>query len=129
MSDLLLDTHSVLWFFWDDPLLSSAAKQAIESDDNRKLVSIASCWEIAIKSGLKKLHLGESSRSFLMQQISRNNFELLGITFDHATLVESLPSHHRDPFDRLLVAQATVEQLPIVSADPIFEQYRVARVW
>jgi PIN domain nuclease of toxin-antitoxin system len=129
MSDLLLDTHAVLWFFWDDPLLSSAAKQAIESADNRKLVSIASCWEIAIKSGLKKLHLGEPSRSFLMQELSRNNFELLAITFDHATLVEGLASHHRDPFDRLLVAQATAEQLPIVSADPIFEQYGVARVW
>lgn len=129
MSDLLLDTHAVLWFFWDDPRLSSAAKQAIESADDRKLVSIASCWEIAIKSGLKELQLGEPSRSFLMQELSRNNFELLAITFDHATLVESLAPHHRDPFDRLLVAQATAEQLPIVSADPIFEQYGVARVW
>jgi PIN domain nuclease of toxin-antitoxin system len=129
MSDLLLDTHAVLWFFWDDPLLSSAAKQAIESTDNRKLVSIASCWEIAIKSGLKKMDLGEPSRSFLMRELSRNNFELLAITFDHSTLVESLAPHHRDPFDRLLVAQATSEQLPIVSADPIFEQYGVARVW
>src|SRR5438270_10649348 len=129
MSDLLLDTHTVLWFFWDDPLLSSAAKQAIERTDNRKLVSIATCWEIAIKTGLKKLDVGEPSRSFLTREISRNNFELLAITFDHATLVESLAPHHRDPFDRLLVAQATAEHLPIVSADPIFEQYGVARVW
>jgi PIN domain nuclease of toxin-antitoxin system len=129
MSDLLLDTHAVLWFFWDDPLLSSTAKVAIENADNRKLVSIASCWEIAIKTGLKKLQLGAPSRSFLMQELSRNNFELLAITFDDATMVETLEPHHRDPFDRLLVAQATAQSLPIVSADPIFERYRVARVW
>ncbi len=129
MSDLLLDTHAVLWFFWDDPLLSSTAKVAIENADNRKLVSIASCWEIAIKTGLKKLHLGAPSRSFLQQELSRNNFELLAITFDDATMVETLEPHHRDPFDRLLVAQATAQRLPIVSADPIFERYGVARVW
>ncbi|MGZ5443301.1 MAG: type II toxin-antitoxin system VapC family toxin [Thermoanaerobaculia bacterium] len=129
MSDLLLDTHAILWFFWDDPQLSSTAKVTIENAANRKLVSIASCWEIAIKAGLKKLELGGPSRSFLAQQLSRNNFELLAITFDHATMVESLAPHHRDPFDRLLVAQATAQQLPIVSADPIFERYGVARVW
>lgn len=129
MSDLLLDTHAVLWFFWDDPRLSSTAKAAIENAANRKLVSIASCWEIAIKTGLKKLQLGEPSHSFLTQQLSRNNFELLAITFDQVTRVESLASHHRDPFDRLLVAQASDQRLPIVTSDPIFEQYGVERVW
>jgi PIN domain nuclease of toxin-antitoxin system len=129
MSDLLLDTHAVLWFFWDDPLLSSTAKVAIENAGNRKLVSIASCWEIAIKTGLKKLQLGAPSGPFLRQELSKNNFELLAITFDHATMVESLVPHHRDPFDRLLIAQATAQGLPIVSADPIFERYGVTRVW
>lgn len=129
MSDLLLDTHAILWFFWDDPQLSSTAKVAIENAGNRKLVSIASCWEIAIKAGLKKLELGGPSRSFLARELSMNSFELLAITFDHATMVESLAPHHRDPFDRLLIAQATTQQLPIVSADPIFERYGVARVW
>jgi PIN domain nuclease of toxin-antitoxin system len=102
---------------------------AIENAGNRKLVSIASCWEIAIKAGLKKLELGGPSGSFLARELSMNSFELLAITFDHATTVESLAPHHRDPFDRLLVAQATAQQLPIVSADPIFERYGIARVW
>jgi PIN domain nuclease of toxin-antitoxin system len=87
MSDLLLDTHTMLWFFWDDPLLSAAAKASIENPENRKLVSIASCWETAIKAGLKKLELGSPSRAFLSNEIARNNFELLAITLDHATMV------------------------------------------
>lgn len=102
--DLLLDSHAMLWFFWDDPKLSSAAKTLIEDPDNRKLVSIASCWEIAIKAGLGKLTLGEPSQSFLNREIPRNNFELLSISLDHATSVEDLAQHHKDPFDRLIIA-------------------------
>ncbi len=105
MSGLLLDTHAMPWFFWDDSRLSAAARALIEDADNRKLVSIASCWEIAIKVGLGKLDLGESSRSFLPREIARNNFELLPISLDHATMVEGLAPHHRDPFDRLLIAR------------------------
>jgi PIN domain nuclease of toxin-antitoxin system len=119
----------MLWFFWDDPLLSPMAKALIEDPNNRKLVSIASCWEIAIKCGLGKLALGEPSRAFLSREIARNNFELLSISLDHATMVESLPSHHKDPFDRLLIAQSSYEAIPIVSADAIFDQYGVTRLW
>ncbi len=129
MSDLLLDTQAMLWFFWDDPVLSSTAKAEIENPNNRKLVSIASCWEAAIKSGLKKLELGAPCAAFLNREISRNNFELLPISFDHATWVETLPAHHRDPFDRLLVAQALIERLPIVSSDPVFDEYGIKRLW
>lgn len=129
MTSLLLDSHSLLWFVWDDPQLSSDAKASIENADNRKLVSIASCWEIAIKVGLGKLDLGEPSRSFLPREIARNSFELLPISLEHATAVEALPLHHRDPFDRLLAAQATVDKLDLVSADPTFDQYGVARLW
>ena len=129
MSDLLLDTQAMLWFFWDDPLLSSTAKSVIENPDNRKLVSIASCWEAAIKAGLKKLELGGPCAAFLNKEISRNNFELLPITFDHATMVETLAGHHRDPFDRLLVAQAMLERLPIVSSDSVFDKYGIKRFW
>ena len=71
MTALLLDTHTILWFFWDDPQLSADAKAAIEAPDNRKLVSVASCWEVAIKVGLGKLDLGESSRTFLPREIAR----------------------------------------------------------
>lgn len=129
MTSLLLDAHTMLWFFWDDPQLSARAKALIEDANNRKLVSVATCWEIAIKVGLGKLDLGESSRSFLPREIARNNFELLPISLDHATMVEGLVAHHRDPFDRLLVAQAMTEGLTLVSADAIFDQYGISRVW
>jgi PIN domain nuclease of toxin-antitoxin system len=129
MSDLLLDSHAALWFFWDDPLLSPTAKALIEDPANRKLVSIATCWEIAIKAGLGKLKLGSSARAFLNKEISRNNFELLPITLSHATMVESLPPHHKDPFDRLLVAQAMIDGVPVVSADTIFAKYGIGLLW
>jgi len=129
MTNLLLDTHAMLWFFWGDSQLSPNAKSLIEDADNRKLVSIASCWEIAIKVGLGKLDLGEPSHSFLPREIEHNNFELLPISLNHATMVEGLPTHHRDPFDRLLIAQATVEELSLVSADVAFDRYDVTRSW
>lgn len=129
MSDILLDTHAFLWFVWDDPLLSPAAKQSIEDPANRKWVSIASCWEIAIKTGLKKLDLGEPAATFLPRELAMNHFELLGIRLAHATLVETLPLHHKDPFDRLLAAQALIDGIPLVSADAIFDQYGVNRIW
>ena len=127
--DLLLDSHTMLWFFWDDPKLSTRARSLIEDPTNRKLVSIASCWEIAIKAGLGKIRLGEASRSFLNREIAKNNFELLPISLDHATSEESLPQHHKDPFDRLLVAQAIAEGVPIVSSDAAFDGYAVTRLW
>jgi PIN domain nuclease of toxin-antitoxin system len=129
MTSLLLDTHSMLWFFWDDPQLSASAKALIENADNRKLVSLATCWEIAIKVGLGKLDLGEPSRSFLPREIARNSFELLPISLDHATMVEGLVLHHRDPFDRLLIAQAMTENISLVSADAVFDEYGVPRLW
>jgi PIN domain nuclease of toxin-antitoxin system len=129
MSDVLLDTHTMLWFLWDDSRLSGAAKAIIEDAENRKLVSIASCWEIAIKAGLGKLDLGEPSRSFLPREIARNNFELLPVSLDHATMVETLAAYHRDPFDRLLIVQAIAESLSVISADAVFDRYGVSRLW
>jgi PIN domain nuclease of toxin-antitoxin system len=127
--NLLLDTHTMLWFFWDDPQLSTAAKALIEDPANRKLVSIASCWEVAIKAGLGKLKLGQPSAVFLSQEITRNNFDLLPISLSHATAVEALQLHHRDPFDRMLIVQAQIEKIPIVSGDAVFDQYTVTRLW
>ena len=126
---LLLDTHTLLWFLWDDPQLSSTAKASIEDPGNRKLVSIASCWEIAIKAALGKLRLGEPSASFLNREITGNNVEILPIALQHATAVETLPLHHRDPFGRLLVVQSQIEQIPIVSGDSDFDPYAVTRLW
>jgi len=126
---LLLDTHALLWFLRDDPLLSATAKAAIVAPTNRKLVSVASCWEIAIKAGLGKLKLGEPAAVLLAREIPRNNFVLLEIKLEHATAVEMLPQHHKDPFDRLLIVQAKIEGIPIVGADVAFDPYGVTRIW
>jgi PIN domain nuclease of toxin-antitoxin system len=126
---LLLDTHAFLWFCQDAPALSAAAKKLIEDPAHRKLVSIASCWEIAIKAGLGKLKLGEPSASYISNALARTGVELLPITVAHATAVEELPPHHRDPFDRLLVAQAIAEGLVIVSNDQLLDAYGITRRW
>lgn len=126
---LLLDTHTFLWFCQDDPALSVAAKALIEDPANRKNLSVASCWEIAIKAGLGKLKLGEPSATYLPNALSRTGFDLLPISLVHATRVETLPLHHKDPFDRLLVAQAAIETMPIVSLDAVFDLYGVTRLW
>lgn len=125
----LLDTHTFLWFCQDDPLLSASAKKLIEDPGNQKFFSIASCWEIAIKVGLGKLKLGESSVTYIPNALSRAGFDLLAISVAHATGVESLPAHHKDPFDRLLVSQALVEGMSIVSVDSQLDAYSVSRVW
>jgi len=126
---LLLDTHALLWFLKNDPQLSATAKTAIEDPANRKLVSIASCWEIAIKAGLGKLKLGEPATALLSRELPANSFDLLPITLAHATAVESLPAHHKDPFDRLLVAQALAESVSLVSSDTKLDAYGIQRLW
>lgn len=125
---LLLDTHTFLWFCQGDSSLSASAKALIEDPANRKLVSIASCWELAIKAGLGKLKLGEPSETYIPAALARTGFEILPIALAHATGVEGMPLHHRDPFDRLLIAQILVEKIPIVSADAVFDLYGVTRL-
>ena len=126
---LLLDSHAFLWFVWDDPQLSATAKAAIEDPANRKLVSVASGWEIAIKAGNGKLMLGAPAEVFVPRELARNGFELLEIALAHATAVEMLPQYHKDPFDRLLIAQAQIEGIPIVSVDAAFDPYGITRIW
>lgn len=127
--NLLLDTHAVLWFVWDDARLGEVARETIEDTANLKFVSIATCWEVSIKCGLNKLSLGEPAATFLPRELSKNGFHLLGITLPHATAVELLPLHHRDPFDRLLIAQAQLETFTLVSCDQIFDRYGINRKW
>jgi PIN domain nuclease of toxin-antitoxin system len=86
-------------------------------------------WEIAIKVSIGKLDLGEPHRAFMPREINRNNFDTLPVSVDHAAVVSSLPFHHRDPFDLLLIAQAIVEQIRIVSGDPAFDAYPITRLW
>jgi PIN domain nuclease of toxin-antitoxin system len=127
--NLLLDTHSLLWFLNEDPHLVPNAKALIEDSLNRKFVSMATCWEIAIKVGLKKLDLGKPVSTFLPRELLVNKFGLLHIELVHALHVENLPRHHRDPFDRLLVAQSVIEKIAIVSSDEKFDSYGVVRLW
>lgn len=126
---LLLDTHAVLWFWWDDPRLSAAAKGAVCDPANRKLVSPASAWEVAIKVGQKKLDIGGPYRGFFPQHMLRNNFEWLPVIDDHLAVLVDLPFHHKDPFDRLLASQALAEDVTLVSADATFDTYGVRRLW
>ena len=127
--NLLLDTHTMLWFWWNDPQLSEVAKDTITNPDNRKLVSVASGWEVAIKVSLKKLDLGLPYEEFIPRQIAKNNFDMLSISHDHLAKVTSLPFHHRDPFDRMLIVQAMCEDMPIISADKQFDRYGIERIW
>lgn len=124
---LLLDTHAFLWWVSDDARLSRRARPAMASSPC--LLSLASCWELTIKVSLRKLTLSKPVGRFVQEQIEINRFTLLGLTLEHVAKLDALPFHHRDPFDRLLAAQAAVEDLAVVSADPIFRRYGVTRVW
>jgi len=125
---LLLDTHSFLWFIDDNPRLSSNAKSLLESD-NDLLLSTTSLWEIAIKLSIGKLAFPQPFEPFVRQQLSSNAIDILEIETVHLGIVSTLPFHHRDPFDRLLVAQAMAEQLPIVSTDVHLDAYSIERLW
>ncbi len=126
---LLLDTHTLIWFVTDSFKLSATVKSLIEDENNQKLLSIASIWEIAIKQNTGKLYFGLPFREFIEQQLSSNSIELLNINLAHIDIIASLPLHHRDPFDRLIIAQAIVENIPILSADTIFDSYPIQRWW
>lgn len=124
---LLLDTQAFLWWVTDDARLSKRAARAIAGTEC--LLSVASCWEMAIKVGLGKLTIPGTPARFIQQQLEVNGFGLLPISLEHASRVAALPFHHRDPFDRLLAAQALAEEMPLVSADTVFPRYGVTRLW
>lgn len=126
---LLLDTHTFIWYVTDNPRLSANVKLLIEDENNEKLVSMASIWEMAIKHSIGRLNFSLPFMEFVRQQLSVSNIGLLEINLDHIEVVASLPLHHRDPFDRLIIAQSIVEQIPILSVDAIFDNYAIARVW
>jgi PIN domain nuclease of toxin-antitoxin system len=126
---LLLDTHALLWFLLDDPKLGRDARVLMTESTNELLVSPASYWEMAIKVSLGKYALGEDFEDFMRRQMTVNDLTVLPITLRHAAIVASLPFHHRDPFDRLLIAQAMAEQIPLLGCDEVFDQYPIARIW
>ena len=126
---LLLDTHAFLWWVADSAELSSRARRAIAARKNECFVSLASCWEMAIKVSIGKLTLAAPVERFLAEQVAENLVQLLHIDLAHTARAAALPWHHRDPFDRMLAAQARHERLTIVSADAVFRKYGVTRVW
>ncbi len=126
---VLLDTHAFLWFVTGNPRLSTAARQAIEAQSNQTVLSIASIWEMAIKTGAGKLRFYEPFDLLLLRELADSGFAILTISVDHALRVAQLPMHHRDPFDRMVIAQAMTEGIPIISADSVFDAYPVPRIW
>ena len=125
MARLLVDSHVLLWHVVDDSRLTAEPTAAIEAVDAEVLVSTASLWEIAIKTALGKLDAPDD----LPARVEALGFQLLPVSAEHAWQVRRLPHHHGDPFDRLLIAQAQIERLTIVTADALFDAYDVTVVW
>lgn len=125
----LLDTHTFLWYVADDAQLSRKATKLISHSSSLIYISVATFWEIAIKYSLNKLTLTKPFQEFISEQISINAFTILPIALEHLVAVTQLPFHHRDPFDRLLIAQAQTESLPLISIDNRFDLYPVERCW
>ncbi len=125
----LLDTHTFLWFINDDASLSSTAKALIEDPENTIYLSVASIWEMAIKVSLDKLEMPSPFTDFIDEQLDKNTIILLNIKTAHTGIVATLPFHHRDPFDRLIIAQSKVEDIPIIGKDAIFDDYGIKRLW
>lgn len=123
--DLLLDTNAFIWWLDDSPRIGRQARLAISDPLSEVFVSAASFWELAIKLSLRKLNVRTDAASWVPQELQRNRFRPLPIQFHHALAVEHLPYHHRDPFDRLLIAQAIVEDLTIITGDSEFDAYAV----
>lgn len=125
---LLLDTHAFIWFVENDPNLSLTSKNIIQEESNIVLLSIVSLWEITIKLSLKKLELSRDIKN-IIKLIRENGFEILPISTSHLIELSCLHYHHRDPFDRLLVAQARDENAVFISKDEILDHYDIKRVW
>lgn len=125
----LLDSHTLLWYTLDDPQLSGTARSLILDPANEILISPATYWEIAIKVSIGKLILHQPYEDFIDVCLNQYGFTILPIEPKHTARVIALPWHHRDPFDRLLVAQALVEKLPVVSQDAALDGYGITRLW
>lgn len=126
---LLLDSHTLLWAVDDPSKLSPAATTAVQDPANNLLVSAATIWEVAIKVGLGKPSISQPYKSWMTKALSDLGALVLPITVDYADAQMRMPMHYRDPFDRLLIAQALVESIQIVSADVRFDLYGIARLW
>jgi len=126
---VLLDTHAFLWWITDDPKLSLRVRGIISDGENEIFISAATGWEIAIKSQIGRLKLPDEPQRFILEQLKINGMKSLPIEMRHALHVSTLPAYHQDPFDRILIAQAQMEDLPVLSADPEIGKYEVTIIW
>ena len=126
---LLLDTHTFLWFIGGDSKLSSAAKGLIEDPNNERLLSVASLWEMAIKVSLGRLSVPQPFSQLIDAHVKGNAMTVHPISAQHLDELARLPFHHKDPFDRLIIAQGIVENVSIVSRDKVFEHYPITCLW
>jgi len=126
---LLLDTHTFIWWDSDPERLSKHVLSLCQNPEHELFLSVASVWEMQIKMQLRKLELRLPLAELMRQQQEQNGIFLLSITMNHVLALDSLPVHHKDPFDRLLIAQACAEDLTLISGDPVFSQYSVHRIW
>ena len=125
----ILDTHTFLWMVTNDRRLSGTARNVIADGANQLFLSAVSMWEIVLKAGVGKLHLQGEPARFVDREIQRNRLSPLPIQAAHVLRVPSLPAIHKDPFDRLLIAQAQVENLPLITTDPEITRYPVQVIW
>jgi PIN domain nuclease of toxin-antitoxin system len=125
----LLDTHALLWIADDDPRLSERAESLFLDNRNAIYLSVASLWEIAIKVSIGKLSIDEPLDVFIQKHITSNGINFKLIEPKHILPLTSLPFHHKDPFDRLIISQAMMEEMPIISNDSLFDLYPIERVW
>jgi PIN domain nuclease of toxin-antitoxin system len=126
---LLLDTHALLWFALGDSQLSPNALALITDPSHEQLVSAGTVWEIAIKVSIGKLILHQPYEDFIDSAVRQNGFSILPVEPRYTAALIGMPFHHRDPFDRLLIARSLVESIPVVSADAAFDAYGVQRLW
>jgi PIN domain nuclease of toxin-antitoxin system len=125
----LLDTHTFLWWVADAPQLSKTAKHFIANPDNKIFFSAAGAWEIVIKVGTGKLILPEESDTYITSRLANNRFEILPIDLSHTLQIAKLPDLHRDPFDRIIIAQSQITEMPILTVDRLIIQYPVDIIW
>lgn len=126
---VLLDTHVFLWWITDAPQLPPHVRDLIADGGNELFLSAASCWEIAIKAQLGKIMLPTRPDVFIADQMAANAIQSLSVESSHALRVSLLPPHHRDPFDRMIIAQSQLENLPIITSNPFFPKYKVKTIW
>ncbi|MEX0271932.1 type II toxin-antitoxin system VapC family toxin [Leptolyngbyaceae cyanobacterium UHCC 1019] len=127
--NVLLDTHAFLWWVIDDSQLSNTARAIIVEPTNTIYLSVVSAWEIIIKERTGKLSLPEPPETYIPSRLTSNRFVTLTVEMQHVLQIASLPDHHRDPFDRLLIAQSQIENLPLLTVDHLIHQYSVKVIW